>query len=58
MERLSAHLDQDELLELADGFTLKVKMAFLFHGLKQASEALQKIISEELGKKFIDLTYL
>jgi len=45
---LSAHADQGELLEWAEGFIEKPKMTFLIHGEGKASEAL----AEELKLKY------
>jgi len=46
IEGLSAHADQEELMEWAEGFTSKPKMTFLIHGEKDASEALSQKLTE------------
>ncbi len=48
LKGLSAHADQGELLEWAEGFIEKPKMAFLIHGEVKASQAL----ADELKKKY------
>jgi metallo-beta-lactamase family protein len=48
IEGLSAHADQEELIEWAEGFTSKPKMTFLVHGEKEASESLANRLKEEL----------
>lgn len=48
IEGLSAHADQDELIEWAEGFTSRPKMTFLVHGEKDASTALAERLREEL----------
>ena len=46
IEGLSAHADQEELMEWAEGFANKPKMAFLIHGEKEASETLSQKLTE------------
>lgn len=48
IDELSAHADQDELMEWASGFTSKPKMTFLVHGEKNASEVLAYKLKHEL----------
>ncbi|WP_113925350.1 MBL fold metallo-hydrolase RNA specificity domain-containing protein [Cognataquiflexum aquatile] len=48
IEGLSAHADQDELIEWAEGFTSRPKKVFLVHGEKEVSEALAFRLKEEL----------
>jgi metallo-beta-lactamase family protein len=48
IEGLSAHADQEELIEWAEGFATKPKMTFLVHGEKEASESLANRLKEEL----------
>jgi metallo-beta-lactamase family protein len=49
IDGLSAHADQDELMEWAEGFTEKPKLAFVIHGEERASAILAKKLHEELG---------
>lgn len=58
IEGMSAHADQDELVEWADGFTTKPKMTFLIHGEKEASEALSHRLKEELEWNTVIPEYL
>lgn len=58
IEGLSAHADQEELIEWAEGFTTKPKMTFLVHGEKEASEGLAIRLQEELGWNPIIPEYL
>ncbi|PSL05017.1 MBL fold metallo-hydrolase RNA specificity domain-containing protein [Cecembia rubra] len=48
IEGLSAHADQEELMEWAEGFASKPKMTFLIHGEKEASETLSQKLTEIL----------
>lgn len=48
IEGLSAHADQEELIDWAEGFISKPKMTFLVHGEKEASETLAYKLQEEL----------
>jgi metallo-beta-lactamase family protein len=48
IEGLSAHADQDELIEWAEGFTSRPKKVFLVHGEKEAAEGLAFRLKEEL----------
>jgi len=58
VDGLSAHADQDELMEWADGFTEKPKLAFVVHGEKEASAVLAKKLHDELGWNTIIPNYL
>jgi metallo-beta-lactamase family protein len=58
IDGLSAHADQDELMEWADGFTEKPKLAFVVHGEKEASAVLAKKLHDELGWNTIIPNYL
>ncbi|WP_373521617.1 MBL fold metallo-hydrolase RNA specificity domain-containing protein [Aquiflexum sp.] len=58
IEGLSAHADQEELMEWAEGFTNKPKMTFLVHGEKEASESLAQRLREELDWNPIVPEYL
>lgn len=58
IEGLSAHADQEELMEWAEGFVSKPKMTFMIHGEKEASEALSEKLKEELEWNTIVPEYL
>lgn len=58
IEGLSAHADQEELIEWAEGFATKPKMTFLVHGEKEASETLSDMLRDELGWNTIVPEYL
>jgi len=58
IEGLSAHADQDELIEWAEGFTARPKKVFLVHGEIEASEALAYRLKEELDWQPIIPDYL
>ena len=58
IEGLSAHADQDELMDWAEGFCEKPKMTFLVHGEKESAEALSFKLQEELGWNTIIPHYL
>lgn len=58
IEGLSAHADQEELIEWAEGFASKPKITFLIHGEKEASEALSGKLKEELDWNTIVPEYL
>lgn len=58
IEGLSAHADQEELIEWAEGFTTKPKMTFLVHGEKEAAEGLSTRLQEELDWNPIIPEYL
>ncbi|TDQ15223.1 metallo-beta-lactamase family protein [Algoriphagus boseongensis] len=49
IEGLSAHADQDELMDWAEGFCDKPKMTFVIHGEKESSEALAFKLKSEMG---------
>lgn len=46
---LSAHADQDELMDWAEGFCDKPKITFIVHGEKENSEALAFKLKTDLG---------
>ncbi|MFN3801760.1 MBL fold metallo-hydrolase RNA specificity domain-containing protein, partial [Belliella pelovolcani] len=48
IEGLSAHADQEELIDWVEGFTSKPKVTFLVHGEDEARIALQRKLKEEL----------
>lgn len=58
IEGLSAHADQDELMEWAEGFSDKPKRVFVVHGEKESSEALATKLNEELGWNTVIPQYL
>lgn len=58
IDGMSAHADQDELLEWAEGFGSKPKMTFLVHGEKNAAEALAFRLQADLGWQPIIPEYL
>jgi len=49
MEGLSAHADQDELMDWAEGFCEKPKLTFIVHGEKENAEALAFKLNSDLG---------
>jgi metallo-beta-lactamase family protein len=49
VDGLSAHADQDELMEWMDGFTQKPKITFMIHGEPEAAAALAELAAKELG---------
>ena len=58
IEGLSAHADQEELMDWAEGFSEKPKMTFIVHGEKESSEALAFKLKEELGWNTVIPQYL
>jgi metallo-beta-lactamase family protein len=58
IEGMSAHADQDELVEWADGFTSNPKITFLIHGEKEAARSLSTRLKEELDWNSIIPEYL
>ncbi|MHA7130817.1 MBL fold metallo-hydrolase RNA specificity domain-containing protein [Algoriphagus namhaensis] len=58
IQGLSAHADQEELMDWAEGFVEKPKLAFIIHGEGKGSEALAKRLKEELGWNTIIPHYL
>jgi len=58
IEGLSAHADQDELMDWLGGFNRSPKYTFIVHGEKKASKALSKKIDQELGWNSIVPKYL
>ncbi len=58
IDGLSAHADQTELMEWAEGFTEKPKFAFVVHGEDKSSEVLAKKLNDELGWNTIVPNYL
>lgn len=48
IEGLSAHADQEELIDWVEGFTSKPKVTFLVHGEDEARIGLQRKLKEEL----------
>lgn len=58
IEGLSAHADQDELMEWAEGFSERPKVAFIVHGEPESAEVLANKLSNELGWNTIIPNYL
>jgi metallo-beta-lactamase family protein len=58
IEGLSAHADQEELLDWAEGFCDKPKLTFVVHGEKKSAEALAYKLKEELGWNTVIPQYL
>lgn len=58
IEGLSAHADQNELMDWAEGFSEKPKVAFVIHGEGNASETLARKLKEELGWNTVIPNYL
>ncbi|AFL86136.1 putative exonuclease of the beta-lactamase fold involved in RNA processing [Belliella baltica DSM 15883] len=58
IEGLSAHADQEELIDWSEGFTSKPKITFLVHGEDEARIALQQKLKEELDWDAIIPEYL
>jgi metallo-beta-lactamase family protein len=48
IDGLSAHADQDELMDWAEGFSEKPKMVFVIHGEKASSSALAQKLRDDL----------
>ncbi|WP_111672353.1 MBL fold metallo-hydrolase RNA specificity domain-containing protein [Algoriphagus litoralis] len=58
IEGLSAHSDQGELMDWAEGFSEKPKMTFIVHGEEKSALALAQKLNEELGWNTIIPQYL
>ena len=58
IDGLSAHADQEELMDWAEGFSEKPKMTFIVHGEKESSEALSQKLNQELGWNTVIPSYL
>ncbi|WP_339880951.1 MBL fold metallo-hydrolase [uncultured Algoriphagus sp.] len=58
VEGLSAHADQNELMEWAEGFSEKPKLAFIVHGEEESSGALSQKLKNELGWNTVIPNYL
>jgi metallo-beta-lactamase family protein len=58
IEGLSAHADQEELMDWAEGFTEKPKYTFVVHGEEKSGEALAFKLRQELGWNTLLPTYL
>lgn len=58
IDGLSAHADQEELIDWAEGFTDKPKLAFVIHGEEKAAETLAARLKDELGWNPIIPQYL
>ncbi|HCD88679.1 MAG TPA: MBL fold hydrolase, partial [Algoriphagus sp.] len=49
IDGLSAHADQEELMEWAEGFTERPKMTFIIHGEEKSAEVLADKLKNELS---------
>tara|TARA_R110002020_G_scaffold19415_1_gene67182 strand:+ start:25 stop:1425 length:1401 start_codon:yes stop_codon:yes gene_type:complete len=58
VEGLSAHADQNELMEWAEGFSEKPKLAFIVHGEEESSGVLAQKLNDELGWNTVIPNYL
>lgn len=58
IEGLSAHADQGELMDWAEGFSEKPKMTFIVHGEEKSASALAQKLNEELGWNTVIPQYL
>jgi metallo-beta-lactamase family protein len=58
VEGLSAHADQNELMEWAEGFGEKPKLAFIVHGEERSAGVLAHKLKDELGWNTIIPNYL
>lgn len=58
IEGLSAHADQSELLDWAEGFSTKPKITFIIHGEEKSASTLGQKLEEELGWRTVIPTYL
>ncbi|TXE11179.1 MBL fold metallo-hydrolase RNA specificity domain-containing protein [Algoriphagus aquimarinus] len=58
VEGLSAHADQNELMEWAEGFSTKPKLAFIVHGEEKSSSVLAQKLKDELGWNTVIPNYL
>ncbi|WP_192350788.1 MBL fold metallo-hydrolase RNA specificity domain-containing protein [Algoriphagus sp. Y33] len=58
VEGLSAHADQNELMEWAEGFSENPKLAFIIHGEEDSASALSQKLKQELGWNTVIPNYL
>lgn len=58
VEGLSAHADQNELMEWAEGFGDKPKLAFIVHGEERSAGVLAQKLKDELGWNTVIPNYL
>lgn len=58
VEGLSAHADQNELMEWAEGFCEKPKIAFIVHGEEKSASVLANKLKNELGWNTLIPNYL
>ncbi|WPR76189.1 MBL fold metallo-hydrolase [Algoriphagus sp. NG3] len=58
VEGLSAHADQNELMEWAEGFSVKPKLAFMIHGEEKSATVLAEKLKKELGWNTVIPNYL
>ncbi|MDN3202898.1 MBL fold metallo-hydrolase RNA specificity domain-containing protein [Algoriphagus sediminis] len=58
IQGLSAHADQEELMDWAEEFTEKPKLAFVVHGEEKGAEVLAEKLKNELGWNTVVPNYL
>lgn len=58
IDGLSAHADQNELMDWAEGFTEKPKITFVIHGEEKSASVLSQKLYNELGWRTILPQYL
>lgn len=58
VEGLSAHADQNELMEWAEGFNEKPKLSFIIHGEEKSASVLAQKLKDELGWNTVIPNYL
>ncbi len=58
VEGLSAHADQNELMDWAEGFNEKPKLAFVVHGEEDSAGVLAQKLRDELGWNAVIPNYL
>ncbi|PZX55557.1 MBL fold metallo-hydrolase RNA specificity domain-containing protein [Algoriphagus chordae] len=58
VDGLSAHADQNELMEWAEGFGEKPKLAFIIHGEEKSASVLAQKLKDELGWNTVIPNYL
>ncbi|EAZ80876.2 MBL fold metallo-hydrolase RNA specificity domain-containing protein [Algoriphagus machipongonensis] len=58
IDGLSAHADQEELMDWAEGFTDRPKITFIIHGEEQSATVLGQKLHDELGWQTVIPQYL
>lgn len=58
IDGLSAHADQEELIQWCEGFISRPKRTFLVHGEEKATETLAQLLKEKLDWNTIQPNYL